>query len=228
MKSYLKDIFPRIVRYSKRLDDITVLTEKPWVMISEESTVREVWIFQKNGELIVSRNGIAAKGSWDYIQQARSLYIDVYDIRRLFNQAFVDDVAFLLKLDGKDDIIPFVNEIKLKDNFRLISYLENQYHLVEPTPPPRNSVPPPRRVTKPKPAKKPRQYSLQDWVRDVNQKHAMIKLVSMLGLIAILVAIIIFIVSKANISDDTGRLLFYASLGIITLITISVVRKRRM
>jgi hypothetical protein len=36
MKTYLLDIIPKIQRFSKKLDNITLLADKEWVLIDEE------------------------------------------------------------------------------------------------------------------------------------------------------------------------------------------------
>jgi hypothetical protein len=127
MKEYLKDIFPKIIRFSKELDDLAILTNKSWVLLNEEVGVHEVWIFRSNNDLIVSKNGIAIKGKWEFIQEANSLYIEVGEYQRLINKAFIDDVALLLRLDGDKDIIALANENKINEAFKINEYIENQY-----------------------------------------------------------------------------------------------------
>jgi hypothetical protein len=130
MKEFLKDIFPRIIRYSKTLDDQTILTDKPWVLFSNDSATREVWIFKRNHELIFSRDGIADKGSWEYLSEMESLYIEIGPVKRLINQAFIDDVVLLLRLDGGKEFIALANEQKIDETFRIERYLDKKYNKV--------------------------------------------------------------------------------------------------
>ncbi len=123
MKEFLKDIFPRIIQYSKSLDDQTVLTNKSWVLISDDSKTREVWIFKRNNELIFSRDGIADKGTWEYLPESKSLYIEIGEVKRLINKAFVDDVILLLRLDGGKDFIALANENKINETFKIEAHL---------------------------------------------------------------------------------------------------------
>jgi len=144
MKEFLKDIFPKILQFSKSLDDQTILTNKPWVLFSDDSDTREVWIFKRNHELIFSRDGIADKGSWEYLPEAKSLYIEIGNVKRLINQAFVDDVVLLLRLDGGKGFVTLANELKIDESFRIERYLDDQYQKkqIEPSIPDLLSDPP--------------------------------------------------------------------------------------
>ena len=58
MKTFLLNIIPKIQKYSKKLDDISVLTGKNWVVIEEEHENKIVFIFrEKNNQLLISENG---------------------------------------------------------------------------------------------------------------------------------------------------------------------------
>ncbi len=58
MKTFLLNIIPKIQKYSKKLDDISVLTGKNWVVIEEENENKIVFIFrEKNNQLLISENG---------------------------------------------------------------------------------------------------------------------------------------------------------------------------
>lgn len=127
MKHYLAELFPRIVRYSKKLNNEAVLLDKPWVLLTEAPKERELWIFKKGGKLIVSVNGIAKKGKWDYLSEANSLYIKIGKHERLYNQAFIDDVALLIKVDTQYEIYAFANENKVEKLYQALNHLEQKY-----------------------------------------------------------------------------------------------------
>ena len=57
MKTFLLDIFPKIQRYSEKLDNLTMLTNQNWVSIDGLLSNKTVYIFRSNNELLVSRNG---------------------------------------------------------------------------------------------------------------------------------------------------------------------------
>jgi hypothetical protein len=127
MKEFLKNIFPSIIGYSKSLDDQSILMNKPWVLFSGDPDTREVWIFKRNHELIYSRDGIADKGNWEYLPEAKSLYLEIGNVKRLVNQAFIDDIVLLLRLDGGKEFLTFANELKIDDTFKIKQYLEEKY-----------------------------------------------------------------------------------------------------
>lgn len=151
MKEFLKDIFPRIIKYSKQLDDQSILTDKPWLLFSDDSDIRELWIFKRNHELIVSRDGFAEKGSWEYIPEAKSLYIEIGNVRRLINQAFVDDVVLLLRLDGGKEFITLANEKKIDEVFKIERYLDDKYQKIQIESDTPNHIPEPSAAIPPEP-----------------------------------------------------------------------------
>ena len=46
MKTFLADIFPRIQRYSDKLDNLTMLTNQHWVSIDDITSIKTVYIFR--------------------------------------------------------------------------------------------------------------------------------------------------------------------------------------
>jgi hypothetical protein len=67
MQTYFSNIIPSLARYSKKLDDISSLTSRHWVILDESSQSKSTYIFRNNNELIVSENGIVVHGTWDYL-----------------------------------------------------------------------------------------------------------------------------------------------------------------
>jgi hypothetical protein len=63
MKTFILDIIPKIERFSKKLDNITVLTNKHWVFLEEELEKKIVYIFrEKDNQLLISENGKISTG----------------------------------------------------------------------------------------------------------------------------------------------------------------------
>jgi len=56
MRLHLQDLVNRLSQFSEKLDNTTLLIDKPWVLIDAESNYHK-YIFKRNGELIMSRNG---------------------------------------------------------------------------------------------------------------------------------------------------------------------------
>jgi hypothetical protein len=110
MKTYLLDIIPKIQRFSQKLDNLTLLMDKHWVILSEETSKKTVFIFrEKSNQLLISNDGKIEKGSWEYLGN-NSLLIDRKDGSYLFKHGFMDDYVLALKVDGKDEYALLVNE----------------------------------------------------------------------------------------------------------------------
>ena len=109
MKAYVSDLIPKLYRFSKKLDNLSLLTEKHWIILDEFPQTRTVYIFRENKDLIISRNGIVKKGSWELISNS-SILINTEEENYLFKQGFIDENFLILKLNGMDRYIFFINE----------------------------------------------------------------------------------------------------------------------
>lgn len=101
MKIYLKSIVKQLRNYSATLDKTSMLIEKPWALIDDEFEMQKL-IFKDNKELILSKNGQAQIGKWDYFPEAKSLLIDRNTDKILCNEAFIDKGVMVLRLDGTE------------------------------------------------------------------------------------------------------------------------------
>lgn len=87
MKTFLSDIFPKIQRFSEKLDNLTLLTNQLWVSIDGLRSNKTVYIFRSNNELLVSTNGKVEKAKWEYLGN-KSLLIDKKTESYLFKHGF--------------------------------------------------------------------------------------------------------------------------------------------
>ena len=132
MKTYITNIFERIKNYSKKLDDITLLTNKHWVVFNENSLNKIVYIFQRSGVLLISVDGKITKSKWEYIGE-NSLMIDIKNDSYLFKQGFIDNNLLALKIDGIQEYAILFDENKINANLSKLSYLEEfiqNYYLI--------------------------------------------------------------------------------------------------
>ena len=109
MKTFLGDIFPKLQRYSQKLDNLTLLTNQHWVSIDNILSNKIVYIFRNNNELLVSTNGKVEKSKWEYIGN-KSLLIDKANEIYLFKHGFFDENILALKVDSSNEYAVFVNE----------------------------------------------------------------------------------------------------------------------
>jgi hypothetical protein len=109
MKTFLSDIFPRIQRYSEKLDNLTLLTNQHWVFVDNLMSNKTVYIFRSNNELLISHNGKVEKAKWEFLEN-QSLLIDQKSESFLFKHGFFDENVLALKIDSKEEYAIFVNE----------------------------------------------------------------------------------------------------------------------
>lgn len=137
MKTFIADIIPRIQKYSKKLDNLTLLTNQHWVVVDEIVNSKTVYIFRQSNELLISKNGKVDKAKWEYLGN-NTLLIDLKDESYLFRHGFFDENILALKIDGREEYAFLVNENKfdkeLNSSERILEFLQ-QYYLSNIEPP---------------------------------------------------------------------------------------------
>ncbi len=130
MRTFIADIIPKIQRYSKKLDDLTKLTNQHWVSLGDINQNKKVFIFRQNNQLLISENGIVEKGSWEYLGN-QSLLIDTKQESYLLKHGFFDENVIALKLDSTDSYAFFINETKYDKELNnindIIRFLSDKY-----------------------------------------------------------------------------------------------------
>jgi hypothetical protein len=119
MQTYISDIIPSISRYSKQLNDETLLTSRHWVVIDEIVNRKNIYIFRKNRDLLISTNGLVEKGTWDYLGNEKIL-IEQNGKDFLFRHGFFEDDFLALKIEGGDEYAFLVNEKKYDENLNSV------------------------------------------------------------------------------------------------------------
>ena len=103
MKLYLIDLVKQLSEFSEKLDNKTLFVDKKWVLIDELGN-QQTFIFERDGTLIMSLNGIVKVGAWRYINEAKSILMDRGDGDQiLLNNTFFDSAVMVLKYDGTND-----------------------------------------------------------------------------------------------------------------------------
>ncbi len=131
MKTFLADIFPRLINYSEKLDNLTLLMNQHWVIIDDVTKNKNIYIFRDKQELLISINGKAEKAKWDYLGN-NALLIEKKDDSYLFKLGFFDINVLALKIDdGNDKYAVLVNENKYDGELNTIEnvvrFLETKY-----------------------------------------------------------------------------------------------------
>ncbi len=131
MKTYISDIIPKIQKFSQKLDNLTLLTDHHWVVIDDDiKSYKNVYIFRKNNELLISQNGKVEKTKWEYLGH-NSLLIDRKEDSYLFRHGFFDESILALKVDSKNEYAFLVNESKFDKELnsleRIVEFLTKKY-----------------------------------------------------------------------------------------------------
>ncbi|BDD02420.1 hypothetical protein PEPS_47000 (plasmid) [Persicobacter psychrovividus] len=123
MRSYIVNTFKSLKDKSKQLSEESILIGKRWVLFDDQSQDRIIYIFQKEKQLLVSRNGEVTIGQWQYID-GQNIMISINNHHILLNHGFVDDEVLALRMDSKEDYIILCNESKGLKSLKSIQFLE--------------------------------------------------------------------------------------------------------
>ena len=88
MQAYISKLLPRLAAFSQTLDRKESFIEKPWVLMDEKGNKTQ-YIFNRDGRLLISVNGIGFKGKWEYIKGANSLWLEIEDKKYMLKQGFI-------------------------------------------------------------------------------------------------------------------------------------------
>lgn len=102
---------PEILRgRSNELDVKAALCRTSWMVFNEDN-IRLLFIFENDGSLIVSKNGVVSRQRWSYIRANSTVLIeDVQQQAFLFHPAFIDNVIFALQQDGTQHYLFMIDE----------------------------------------------------------------------------------------------------------------------
>ena len=104
MKEFLSEITQKIKDKGINKIETKYLTNNSWFYINENvPEIKTVYIFRKNNELLISKNGQIEKGKWDNLQHATSsLIIEDEGSSTLFNIIYLSTNYMLLQQDGTE------------------------------------------------------------------------------------------------------------------------------
>lgn len=126
MKEYLSSLIPKIRNYSLEIDKLSKLYDQPWVLVNELDNFIKL-IFQAQGKLIVSKNGVVSDGAWELVSVANAILLDINNEKRLYNHQFIDSGLMILKLDGlSNDYFILANQ-NIIPNLNVEQYLIAKY-----------------------------------------------------------------------------------------------------
>lgn len=109
MKAYLYSIPKLIKNVSQSLDAQSILCDKSWVLFNDAG-VKQLFIFQKDGTLLIVTNGVVTESSWKYLPVNNSIIIKTGEESMMFHPAFLDDAVFALQQDGVQSCLFMIDE----------------------------------------------------------------------------------------------------------------------
>ena len=150
MKGYIEDIIPTLQRFSKNLDNITLLTKQHWTIVEDVFISKTNYIFQKNGVLITSIDGKVNKAKWEYLG-FNSILIEKESESLFLKLAFFDENILILKIDNSSQSLVMINESTyesgINDLAALTNFINNKY--IKPSKPSSQVIEVKQKETKP-------------------------------------------------------------------------------
>jgi hypothetical protein len=143
MIEYIKNIIPRVKKYSQELDKIENFVEINWVFIHENGS-REEYIFERDNRLIMTDSTGTKVGSWELTSTGHLLIKrSDSDYDKLENM-FVEDAILILKYAVKNkppfiainpQIIPDLDVVKYLEKFEEEKKEKEEEKKIKYTPP---------------------------------------------------------------------------------------------
>ena len=112
MKTYILDSINRIKRLGENLDAKNILCNKSW-QIFNDTGEKELYIFQENGDILLSTNGIVSQGKWQYISANKSILISVKANSYMLHPSFSINNIMAMNLDGTERYMLMIEEQSL-------------------------------------------------------------------------------------------------------------------
>ena len=125
MKLYFKSLLNRLSNYNLKLNQESLFTDRIWAVVDEEGH-QQTFIFEQNGDLVMSKNGKVTMGKWKFYPQAKSIRLDRGKGDQIFlNQAFFDKSIMVLKYDGNnnEDLFILADKNQIPD-LDIVNYLK--------------------------------------------------------------------------------------------------------
>lgn len=111
MKTYIMSIPDTIIGIGEKLNITSLLCNKSWIVFNEEG-VKTLYIFDKDGSLIISNNGLASNSHWKYIKANKTILIEDDGISFLLHPTFINEAIFILQQDGTQQYLFLIDEKK--------------------------------------------------------------------------------------------------------------------
>ena len=130
METNLSVLIPRVCKLSQKFDNTSLILSHHWVLIDEINSKKKLYIFRKNKELLISKDGKVDTASWRYLGK-NTLLIEQEKVKKLYKHGFFDQNLIAIKTDVEGNYSFFVNEEKfdlgLNSENKIAKYLNKKY-----------------------------------------------------------------------------------------------------
>ncbi len=121
---YWRGVINQIKKRSLSFKKMHLFVNKKWVLVSDGKN-KETLIFKENGKLILSENGSAKIGSWEYMHESKTLLIDRVSSKILLNEEYLDEAIMIFREDKFEDVFYcYKNEEVCIQPKSIIEYLD--------------------------------------------------------------------------------------------------------
>lgn len=111
--SFINSNLVKAKKYSQKKISKSYLTGCAWALASEMDNI--LYIFRDNNNLIVSKNGLVEKRTYELLIDNNSILIGDDEKTELYNIVLVQDDFLFLNKVSENRILRFVNQTKVKD-----------------------------------------------------------------------------------------------------------------
>lgn len=109
LRPFLFSIPERLKRNAENLDAKAILCGRSWQVFNDEG-VKQVFIFQEDGSLLISTDGYVTSSTWQYIAVNHSVVITSNGKSLMLHPEYVDTVILALSQDGSTEKYCFIDE----------------------------------------------------------------------------------------------------------------------
>lgn len=144
MKNYIVSIIPNLKKYSRKLNDISLLTQDGWALIDSSPSKSKIYYFKSDNELLITYRGKVKHGSWEIIHN--NIVIKEDGGSFIFKLDFFNEHYLILGIDNQEGNIFFVKKSIYQKGINSFSAIENELdkihkkHIGNPSPKSGNGV----------------------------------------------------------------------------------------
>lgn len=113
MKTFFLNIPRRLRIESQKLDAQAILCDRAWTVFNDEG-IKQLFIFQTDGSLLITINGVVYNSTWKYVPVNNSVVITSEGKSTMYHPAFMDSIVFALELDGGSEYLFMIDEVNQK------------------------------------------------------------------------------------------------------------------